>query len=129
GLIFGITCWFLWRTRNERLFAGGTDSSSVTATRCAHWEAKVREAMRVEASVMTETSPPRLIHVKWQAGPEGWITVNSDGSILGPRGQAATGGVLRQSNGRAICAYAVNLGVCSITRAEIRGALKCIKRA
>ncbi|CAN1121952.1 Putative ribonuclease H protein At1g65750 [Linum perenne] len=79
GQSFGITCWFLWRTRNEMLF--------------------------------------------------GWITVNSDGSVLGTRGKAAAGGILRQADGKGIYAYAINLGICSITRADIRGALEGIKRA
>ncbi|CAN1845776.1 Putative ribonuclease H protein At1g65750 [Linum perenne] len=129
GLIFGITCWFLWRTKNERIFAGKADSADGTAAKCAHWEVKVRDAMNFEASVVPDTNMPRQIQVTWQAGQEGWVTVNSDGSVLGPRGRASAGGILRQANGQGICAYAINLGVCSITRAEIRGALEGIKQA
>ncbi|CAN1155670.1 Putative ribonuclease H protein At1g65750 [Linum perenne] len=68
----------------------------------------------------------------WRARNErasDWIIVNSDGSVLGSRGRAAAGGLLRDSTGRCIDAYAMNLGVCSITRAEIRGALEGISRA
>ncbi|CAN1839814.1 Putative ribonuclease H protein At1g65750 [Linum perenne] len=129
GLIFGITCWFLWRTRNERIFAGRADSAGGTAAKCAHWEVKVREAMNFEASVVPNLNVPRQSQVNWQAGQEGWVTVNSDGSVLGTRGRAAAGGILRQANGQGIRAYAMNLGVCSITRAEIRGALEGIKQA
>ncbi|CAN1179618.1 Putative ribonuclease H protein At1g65750 [Linum perenne] len=64
-LRFGIVCWYLWRSRNERLFAG----------------------------------------------------------------KAAAGGLLRDREGNCIQAYALNLGACSITRAEIRGALEGIRRA
>ncbi|CAN1121954.1 Putative ribonuclease H protein At1g65750 [Linum perenne] len=129
GQSFGITCWFLWRTRNEMLFVGGTDRASVVAAKSVHWEGKVKEATCFEASVLPEMRVQREIQVKWQAGPQGWITVNSDGSVLGTRGKAAAGGILRQADGKGIYAYAINLGICSITRADIRGALEGIKRA
>ncbi|CAN1193402.1 Putative ribonuclease H protein At1g65750 [Linum perenne] len=59
--------------------------------------------------------------------PFGGVTLNSDGSVL--RGKAAAGGLFRDSDGRCLAAYAMNLGSCTITRAEIRGALEGIKRA
>ncbi|CAN1824961.1 Putative ribonuclease H protein At1g65750 [Linum perenne] len=61
------------------------------------------------------------------AGPIGGVTLNSDGSLL--RGKAAAGGLFRDSDGRCLAAYAMNLGSCTIARAEIRGALEGIKRA
>ncbi|CAN1170713.1 Putative ribonuclease H protein At1g65750 [Linum perenne] len=76
-LKFGITCWYLWRARNERIFANSTE--------------------------------------------------NPDGSVN--RGKAAASGILRDSNGKGLLAYTMNLGICSITKAEIRGALEGIKRA
>ncbi|CAN1760424.1 Putative ribonuclease H protein At1g65750 [Linum perenne] len=97
GLRFGIGCWFLWRARNERIFAG----------------------QRKE----------RQIAVAWKAGPPGWIVINSDGSVLGNRGGAAVGGLLRNEDGQCVEAFAMNLGICSITRAEIRGAIEGIRRA
>ncbi|CAN1729404.1 Putative ribonuclease H protein At1g65750 [Linum perenne] len=62
-------------------------------------------------------------------GQQGWTVVNSDGSVRGDRGQAAAGGILRDCQGQCIQAFSINLGVCSITRAEIRGALEGIRRA
>ncbi|CAN1786768.1 Putative ribonuclease H protein At1g65750 [Linum perenne] len=69
----------------------------------------------------------RLTDIAWQAGPLGGVTLNSDGSVL--RGKAAARGLLRDSDGRCLAAYAMNLGSCTITRAEIRGALEGIKWA
>ncbi|CAN1133907.1 Putative ribonuclease H protein At1g65750 [Linum perenne] len=62
-------------------------------------------------------------------GPPEWYTLNSDGSVQGARGKAAAGGLIRDSEGRCLDAYTVNLGICSITRAEIRGAIEGIRRA
>ncbi|CAN1187375.1 Putative ribonuclease H protein At1g65750 [Linum perenne] len=79
SLRFGIMCWYLWKARNERLFAGSLEGAS--------------------------------------------------GSVVGGRSKAAAGGILRDEAGRGIEAFAINLGNCSITRAEIRGALHGIRLA
>ncbi|CAN1179460.1 Putative ribonuclease H protein At1g65750, partial [Linum perenne] len=71
----------------------------------------------------------RRIEVSWQAGPHDWVTLNTDGSVRGPQGRAAAGGLFHDASGNCLHAYTVNLGICSITRAEICGALEGIRRA
>ncbi|CAN1320736.1 Putative ribonuclease H protein At1g65750 [Linum perenne] len=122
-------CWYLWKARNERLFAGSLEGASVIASRCLGWESKVREAFKFEVSFLDTVKKNRQTQVAWQAGPTSWITVNSDGSVVGGRSKAAAGGILRDEAGRGIEAFAINLGNCSITRAEIRGALHGIRLA
>ncbi|CAN1135060.1 Putative ribonuclease H protein At1g65750 [Linum perenne] len=128
-LRFGIVCWYLWRSRNERLFAGSVVEAPALAARCLGWEAKVREAVNFETSFLDAAKKKRQIQIAWEPGPMGFIIVNSDGSVLGNHGKAAAGGLLRDREGNCIDAYAINLGVCSIRRAEIRGALEGIRRA
>ncbi|CAN1818744.1 Putative ribonuclease H protein At1g65750 [Linum perenne] len=67
---------------------------------------------------------PRRIeaHVGWKAGPSDSITINTDGSVLQPNSQAATGGILCNHMGRPLGTFAANLGRCSIMRAELRAA-------
>ncbi|CAI0422510.1 unnamed protein product [Linum tenue] len=67
--------------------------------------------------------------VGWRPAPTGWITVNSDGSLLRPSGSTVAGGALRDWQGRLLGAYTTNQGRCSITRAEICGALKGLELA
>ncbi|CAN1143084.1 Putative ribonuclease H protein At1g65750 [Linum perenne] len=59
-------------------------------------------------------------HIAWEPAPDPWCTLNSDGSV-NQNGAAAAGGVLRNYEGEILSAYTMNLGSCSITRAEIRG--------
>ncbi|CAN1177317.1 Putative ribonuclease H protein At1g65750, partial [Linum perenne] len=54
--------------------------------------------------------------------PVDWVKVNIDGSVLSPGNAAAVGGVLRDSEGWNLTAFAANLGSCSIMRAELRAA-------
>ncbi|CAN1819554.1 Putative ribonuclease H protein At1g65750, partial [Linum perenne] len=71
----------------------------------------------------------REIGVAWDPGPEGWVTLNSDGSADLSKKQATAGGLVRDWQGRCLFTYTMNLGNCSITRAEFRGALEGLERA
>ncbi|CAN1227754.1 Putative ribonuclease H protein At1g65750 [Linum perenne] len=55
--------------------------------------------------------------------PPEWVTLNSDGSVIPETGRAAAGGLFRDADGRCLAAFSMNLGICSITRAELRGAM------
>ncbi|CAN1126873.1 Putative ribonuclease H protein At1g65750 [Linum perenne] len=61
-------------------------------------------------------------HISWSPAPEGWITINTDGSVLHQTKQAAAGGILRDWLGRKLATFACNLGTCTIMRAELRAA-------
>ncbi|CAN1165457.1 Putative ribonuclease H protein At1g65750, partial [Linum perenne] len=63
------------------------------------------------------------IAIDWDPGPEGWVTINTDGSVLQSSGNATAGGLIRDHLGHCFSAFSANLGRCSITRAELRGIL------
>ncbi|CAN1132985.1 Putative ribonuclease H protein At1g65750 [Linum perenne] len=67
--------------------------------------------------------------ISWDPGPSDWVTLNSDGAVKTTSGKASAGGVLRDDRGRILKAYTINLGVCSITRAELRGAITGLELA
>ncbi|CAI0546870.1 unnamed protein product [Linum tenue] len=67
--------------------------------------------------------------IAWKPSREGWIQVQSDGSVLQPSGSAAAGGLLRDHLGRCMGAFTCNLGKCSITRAELKGAAEGLELA
>ncbi|CAN1175301.1 Putative ribonuclease H protein At1g65750 [Linum perenne] len=67
--------------------------------------------------------------IAWDPGPPGWLSLNTDGSFDRNRQGATTGGLLRDEYGRCLFAFTMNLGLCSITRAELRGAVEGLKRA
>ncbi|CAN1743095.1 Putative ribonuclease H protein At1g65750 [Linum perenne] len=99
------------------------------ALRSCRWQEIVVRAMAREVILQERQSLRRRAEVSWKAGPHGWFTLSSDGSLQGQQGRAAAGGILRDNNGNCILAYTMNLGICSITRAEIRGALEGVRRA
>ncbi|CAN1152718.1 Putative ribonuclease H protein At1g65750, partial [Linum perenne] len=53
--------------------------------------------------------------------------LNSDGSLLSQNNRAAAGGLVRDFEGNLITSYVINLGPCSIMRAELRGIIEGMK--
>lgn len=61
--------------------------------------------------------------VRWEAPPEGWVTLNTDGAAKGNLGPAEAGGVLRDEKGGWRGGFSENLGRCLAVKAEIRAVL------
>ncbi|CAN1140837.1 Putative ribonuclease H protein At1g65750, partial [Linum perenne] len=66
--------------------------------------------------------------ISWEAANAPGFTLNTDGSVIRSTGQATAGGALRNYEGRVLDAFTVNLGKCSITRAELTGAVIGMER-
>ncbi|CAI0398918.1 unnamed protein product [Linum tenue] len=52
------------------------------------------------------------------------MSINTDGSVKQPGSLAAAGGLIRDWTGRCVDAFVENLGICTITRAEIKAAIR-----
>ncbi|CAN1122461.1 Putative ribonuclease H protein At1g65750 [Linum perenne] len=108
---------FLWLIAHEKVLTNSercrrhlTDDS-----RCHRCPNSVEDVLHV--------SPLRQeALIQWSPAPEGFITINTDGSVIQPSKHAAGGGILRDWQGRKITAFAVNLETCSIMRAELKAA-------
>ncbi|CAN1122130.1 Putative ribonuclease H protein At1g65750, partial [Linum perenne] len=61
--------------------------------------------------------------ISWCPGPSGWVTLNTDGAVALTSNKATASGLITDEHCRLLKAFTVNFGRCSITRAEIRGAL------
>ncbi|CAN1175298.1 Putative ribonuclease H protein At1g65750 [Linum perenne] len=129
GLLFGAVCWFLWKARNNRVFGGEAISSVGVAHQASIW---VRDSTASEdrnGLISGHQRPRVMTEIAWDPGPPGWLSLNTDGSFDRNRQGATTGGLLRDEYGRCLFAFTMNLGLCSITRAELRGAVEGLKRA
>ncbi|CAN1191314.1 Putative ribonuclease H protein At1g65750 [Linum perenne] len=129
GMLFGITCWHIWRARNERIFSGSTVLASVLAFRATSWAKLVADAHSRTIRNLDVVPTREMADVAWDPGPIGWVTCNSDGSVDMGQKKAAVGGLVRDAEGRCLLAFTMNLGNCSITRAEMRGAIEGLRRA
>ncbi|CAN1147223.1 Putative ribonuclease H protein At1g65750, partial [Linum perenne] len=94
------------------------------------WRQNVADAASREVLISgSPTERSREVRIAWDPGPEGRVTLNFDGSANLSKKPATTGGLVRDWHGRCLLAYTMSLGNCSITRAELRGALEGLERA
>ncbi|CAN1181076.1 Putative ribonuclease H protein At1g65750 [Linum perenne] len=118
---FAISCWLIWKNRNEWAFQDSRPSADDILAQLNYWKMAILKAKSEMDSVRcTSPNMKEWRHIAWEPAPDPWCTLNSDGSV-NQNGAAAAGGVLRNYEGEILSAYTMNLGSCSITRAEIRG--------
>ncbi|CAN0847950.1 Putative ribonuclease H protein At1g65750 [Linum grandiflorum] len=130
SLVFGIGVWLLWRARNKCLFEQDRETFMDVAHRCDYWVALISSSWKT-GQMGREV---RFLHcqtqtIGWRPGDEGCFTLSTDGSLRSPQREAAAGGVICDDRGSFVKAFTMNLGCCSITRAEMRGVMEGLKLA
>ncbi|CAN1147966.1 Putative ribonuclease H protein At1g65750, partial [Linum perenne] len=129
SLLFGITAWTIWKDRNEFIFSNSSASAVQTTQRSIRSTNTVTEAFQREARCFGTPRPKSWVDIAWEPGPTDWVTINTDGSFTPAIRKASVGGIIRTSDGRGLVAFTMNLGMCTITRAEIRGAITGLELA
>ncbi|CAN1188822.1 Putative ribonuclease H protein At1g65750 [Linum perenne] len=133
SLLLGITCWYLWKARNELVFTNSRQISQELGQRALIWSQVVKSAMAKERTSLGIPPHRNWADIQWDpgddAGAGGGVILNSDGSADPRSGRATAGGLIRDLLGRCSIAYTCNLGYCSITRAELRGISAGLKLA
>ncbi|CAN0904227.1 Putative ribonuclease H protein At1g65750, partial [Linum grandiflorum] len=120
-LLFGVTLWSLWKTRNGEVFNSTAATPMATSSRIMAWLRIVKDAHSHTISLVDDGGFTMEADFGWKPGPNGWMTLNSDGSVRERGSKASAGGLVRDAFGRCHAAFTLNLGSCSITRAEMRG--------
>ncbi|CAN1781938.1 hypothetical protein LINPERHAP1_LOCUS15617 [Linum perenne] len=83
--------------------------------RVLHWIVGVRKTMKANSQTFSEPVANRVkASISWKAAPEGWTTINTDGSVIDNQCRAAAGGILRDHQGKPITTFSANLGRCSV---------------
>ncbi|CAN1797106.1 Putative ribonuclease H protein At1g65750, partial [Linum perenne] len=116
-IIFGITCWQIWKAINSRVFSATNPTPICVAFHSQFWTSNVKTTVDRDRLVSSSAQPRQEADIAWDSGPNGWVTLNSDGSVDASRSGATAGGLVRDNQGRCMLAYTMNLGRCSITRA------------
>ncbi|CAN1807775.1 hypothetical protein LINPERHAP1_LOCUS25156 [Linum perenne] len=117
----GITCWYLWKSRNELVFESKHVPPAALVNRILAWSRAVDAALRIERSCLDLPPQRTSMDVQWDPGPEDTMVINTDGSVNPSTREATTGGLIRDYLGRCYLGFSSNLGSCSIARAELHG--------
>ncbi|CAN1167978.1 hypothetical protein LINPERPRIM_LOCUS18967 [Linum perenne] len=123
SLLFGITAWFLWKARNELIFSNKISNHCQLAECCCNWARSVTDAFNRDSRCLNTQRSRRWVDVEWDPGPSDGVTINTDGSFMPSLNKASAGGIIRSADGRGLVAFTMNLGQCTITRAEMRGVI------
>ncbi|CAN1181547.1 Putative ribonuclease H protein At1g65750 [Linum perenne] len=107
NLLFGIAAWMLWKSRNESVFSDASATPIQIASRVKTWARLTGEALEKDCNY---SGRPRAR--RWEQ-----------------QSKAAAGGIIRDHNGRGLVAFTMNLGRCTVTRAELRGAITGLELA
>ncbi|CAL1375573.1 unnamed protein product [Linum trigynum] len=129
GLLFGVAAWYLWKRRNEKVFHNLTQEDQVLAQRIGCWTSTIRQAQENDTASHKEATRKTTQKLAWSPPPQDWMCVNTDGSEKQPGSEAAGGGIIRDWMGKCMGAFVENLGVCTITRAEIMAAIRGLQMA
>ncbi|CAI0468391.1 unnamed protein product [Linum tenue] len=130
GVEFGIVCWHLWKQRCEETMEGKAFNAQGLLCRIKAWFNIYEHAQQsVRNITKAQDVHKHQEQISWRPPPEGWIQVQSDGSVLTPTGKAAAGGLIRDHQGKCHAAFVCNFGVCSITSAELKGAAEGLRLA
>ncbi|CAN1841221.1 Putative ribonuclease H protein At1g65750 [Linum perenne] len=128
-MLFGVAAWLIWKARNESVFSNTTRNPLQTANWIRNWARDASAAFDRDTRCLSKATERIWKSVAWEPGPSEAITINTDGSFRSDRGRASAGGIIRSADGRGLVAFTMNLGCCSITRAEIRGAISSLELA
>ncbi|CAN1776257.1 Putative ribonuclease H protein At1g65750 [Linum perenne] len=127
---FGIAAWLIWKRRNKFIFDGISWSTAEVSNQAKFWELLLSSSWK--AGQLGREAPGLARQTQligWRPADEGWFTLNSDGSLYLQNNRAAAGGLIRDCGGNYVSSYAINLGSCSIMRAELRGIIEGMKIA
>ncbi|CAI0443411.1 unnamed protein product [Linum tenue] len=129
GAIFGVAAWYLWKRRNEWIFEKQFQKASMLAYRIQSWTSTIKLAQENDAKLHAPPQKKSRADLAWEPPADGWVVVNTDGSVRQPDSLAAAGGLIRDNSGRCLAAFVGNLGVSTVTRAEIKGAIQGLQTA
>lgn len=121
---FAMTCWWLWKWRNERIFNNNPriplDQGAFIMARCR----EVRMALEIEGSCLSSKRKREEVMIRWSYPREGWVKLNTDGAARGNPGPAGGGSIISGHRGEFLIAYALNYGRCMSTRAELSAVVR-----
>ncbi|CAN1846003.1 Putative ribonuclease H protein At1g65750 [Linum perenne] len=127
---FGVIAWLIWKRRNMAIFEDVNWSTAEVRNQVKFWVLLLSSSWKAGQLGREAPGSARQTQlIGWRPADEGWFTLNSDGSLYTQTGRAAAGGLIRDSGGNLITSFVMNLGACSIMRAELRGIVEGMKIA
>ncbi|KAJ1398465.1 Reverse transcriptase zinc-binding domain [Sesbania bispinosa] len=117
-LLFGVTCWCIWKYRNAVVFSDETWDPNKIVSTSMHLACEFVSCCQ-RVILPNRPMTPYTAPVRWLPPRDGWVKWNVDGSVVGRHQQASSGCVPRDSSGRWLYGLVRNIGSSSISCAEL----------
>lgn len=115
---FAIVVWWLWRWRNDAVF----NDMHYSEMQKAHWIKKqIEEVNRAFLNALKpggKSLGGATRWLRWVKPTQGWVVINTDGSVNLRDKNAGCGGVIRDDKGDWIIGFSMSIGCCSVEEAE-----------
>ncbi|CAI0476266.1 unnamed protein product, partial [Linum tenue] len=128
GVKVGIIYWNLWKQRNEEVMEGSTFSHDSLMCRIFAWFTLWIRPLCGSRGVLLERTRFKF-DATFHGSLERCAKVQTNGSVLTSSGQTAARGLIRDHLGRCHAAITCNIGSCSITSVELKGAVEGLSLA
>ncbi|XP_074318679.1 uncharacterized protein LOC141655501 [Silene latifolia] len=127
---FAITCWWLWRWRNNLVF-GRASENPIDPLGFLNQQFETSLKAFDPHSLFLPTPGTSRIerYIRWSPPSFGWFLLSTDGASQGNPGPAGCGGIIRDDTGNFITAFAFSCGICTSMRAEMRAVVEGLTRA
>lgn len=113
GIVFIVTCWVIWRARNQYVFEDIQWSIWTILN-------KIRTHHEAIMSAYGSSSFSRPVRqVQWCPPSGNAVKLNVDGSCIGNPGRSGYGGLLRNANGEWLLGFSGFCGVTTNTTSEL----------
>jgi hypothetical protein len=123
GQLFLISCWYIWKARNEELFSDTSwEDWKVLNLINTHHDATIRSFGSVH-----NHREARL--VSWKPPSGAAVKLNVDGSSLGNPGRSGFGGLIRDTNGNWLLGFSGSCGITTNINAELQAIFYGLEKA
>ncbi|XVE77975.1 hypothetical protein DITRI_Ditri13aG0107100 [Diplodiscus trichospermus] len=117
--VFGVAIWKFWSWRNQAIFNGRKISHSSRSQEILCKAKEIQHVNNLQNNFLLGRKQQVLVSWKPPAGE--FVKLNTDGAWDKINNIASAGGVIRNSHGDWVFGFAMNIGPCGITDAELWG--------
>ena len=113
-VVFPIAIWNVWKSRNNTVFNKKNRNPSLAIE-------IVKQALEYYHCVASPRLQTRKVlkGIRWERPPQGWMKLNTDGSVNGNPSLAGCGGMIRDDSGQWIVGFSKCINITSSFAAEL----------
>ena len=126
NIIFAFIIWAIWLGQNSLIFTRKFIPYHILKQNAISHATKFFFLSTVPSG---HPSPSSLKYIRWSSAPFPYITLNTDGSLLGNPGESSVGGMARTTNGKWLWGFLLHLGVTNNTMVELWDIREALARA